>query len=71
MSWTYDPMTQRTDTPEGIIPRVMVEEAVARMHAAGFTHKSEIVRVLSCLSGLSAKEVSFNVDLVFSELKGL
>lgn len=71
MSWTYDPKTQRTDTPEAIIPRVLVEEAVARLHAAGFRHKSEIVRVLSCLSGLSAKEVSFNVDLVFSESKGL
>ena len=71
MTWTYDPKTQKTDQPAGIVPRVLLEEAVARLYAAGFTHKSEIVRVMSCLTGLSAKEVSFNVDLVFSETKGV
>lgn len=66
MSWTYDPKTQRTDQPAGIVPRVLVEEAVARLHAAG-SSKFEIVRVMSCLSGISPAEVSFTWDLVVSE----
>lgn len=70
MTWTYNPETKRTDDPQGIIPRELLEESVARLHDAG-SRQWEIVRVMACLTGLSMAEVSFTVDLVFSERKDI
>lgn len=67
MIWTYDPQTQTTGDSAGIIPRVQMEEAIARLIAAGIRNRLEIIRILCCLTELSDGEVGFNVDLVFAE----
>lgn len=63
-SWSFNPKTMRTDD-EGDAPlrRVQVEEAIARLLTV-VPSRPQLVSIVTALSGLSKKEVAFNVDLV-------
>jgi hypothetical protein len=65
MSWSFNPKTMRTDDEaEAPIRRIHVEEAIARLSNIGIRSRPQLVSIVTALSGLSKKEVTFNVELV-------
>lgn len=65
MTWSFNPKTMKTDD-DGTAPirRIHVEEAIHRLSDAGIRSRPQLVAIVTALSGLSKKEVAFNVDLV-------
>lgn len=65
MTWSFNSNTMRTDDEgEAPIRRVHVEEAIARLSNIGIRSRPLLVSIVASLSGLSKKEVAFNVELV-------
>lgn len=65
MSWRYNPQTQATEPqPNGLLTRIVLEDAIERMLNAGIRNRNEIADCLTALSGLSWGEVAFSVNLV-------
>lgn len=65
MTWHYNPATMKTDDQaEAPIRRVHVEEAIARLSSIGIRSRPLLVSIVASLSGLSKKEVAFNVEMV-------
>lgn len=52
------------DDGDAPIRRVHVEEAIHRLSEAGIRSRLQIIAIVTALSGLSRKEIAFNVDLV-------
>ncbi len=63
MSWSYNPITQSTESSTGIVKREQIEEATHVLYEAGIRNQLLIVDVLKALSGLSKGEIKFNVEL--------
>ena len=64
MSWSFNPQTMTTDDERGLLRRVQMDEAIHRLLAVGITNQLELTRIVAALTGLSAKEVRFTVELI-------
>jgi uncharacterized membrane protein YjjP (DUF1212 family) len=67
MSWLYDPKKQKTDERTDPLQRICLEEAIDRLHRNVTRNQFEIEDIVTALSGLSKKEVRFNIRLVLGE----
>lgn len=64
MSWSYDAKTKLAGgEAEAPLRRVHVEEAINRLSSIGIS-PHQAIGIVTALSGLSKKEVAFNVELV-------
>lgn len=64
-SWSFNPQTMSTDDDhKGLLRRVEIDEAIHRLLGAGITNQLELTRIVAALTGLSKKEVRFNVELM-------
>ncbi len=67
MSWTYNPDTMKTDERADPLQRTCLEEAIDRLHKNVTRNQFEIEDIVVALSGLSKKEVRFNIRLVLGD----
>ena len=58
-----------TDDGRELLRRVQIDEAIHRLLGAGITNQLELTRILAALTGLSMKEVTFNVELICRPLQ--